>query len=141
MNLTHVQVLKAPREKVYAALLDPATIQACIEGCDTLTPSGPDAFDAALRVGMFGFKGRVEILDRIPLESLTLKIEGKGMPGFARSSARVRLSEKDGGTELVAEGEATVGGLIAAAGPRVVEEAARKLLTGFFTKFAARVDA
>jgi uncharacterized protein len=141
VNLTHVQVLKAPREKVYAALLDPATIKACIEGCDALTPSGPGAFDATLRVGVLAFKGRVEILDRIPLESLTLKIEGKGLPGFARSSARVRLADKDGGTELVAEGEATVGGLIAAAGPRVVEEAARKLLTGFFTKFAARVDA
>ena len=144
MKLTHVQILKAPREKVYAALLDPETLKACIEGCESLTPSGPDGFDAVLKVGIAAmkgvYKGRVEIRDRVPPESLTLKIEGKGAPGFVRSSAKVRLSEKDGGTELVGEGEAVVGGLIAAIGSRLVEVAAKKLLTDFFTKLAARLD-
>ena len=139
MKLTHVQLLKAPREKVYAALLDRETLKACVEGCESLTPSGPDGFDAVLRFGLISMKGRVEIQDRVPPESLTLKIEGKGLPGSMRSSARIRLSEKDGGTELVGEGEVEVGGLLAAAGPRLVEDGARRLLTDFFVKVAARL--
>ena len=139
MKLTHVQALKAPREKVYAALLDPETLKACVEGCESLTPSGPEGYDAVLRLGAVTMRGRVEIVDRVPPESLTIKIEGKGLPGSVRSSARVRLTEKDGGTELVGEGEVTVGGLLAAAGPRLVEDSARRLLTDFFVKVAARV--
>ena len=139
MKLTHVQVLKATRERVCAALLDPETLKACVEGCESLTPSGPDGFDAVLRFGLITMKGRVEIRDRVPPESLTLKIEGKGLPGSMRSSARIRLSEKDGGTELVGEGEVEVGGLLAAAGPKLVDDAARRLLTDFFAKVAARL--
>ena len=139
MKLTHVQILKAPREKVYAALMDPAILKACVEGCESLTPSGPDGYDAVLRVGPVAMRGRVEILDRNPPESLTLKIEGGGLPGSVRSSARVRLTEKDGGTELVGEGEVTVGGLLAAAGPRLAEDAARRMLTEFFEKVARKL--
>ena len=139
MKLTHVQVLKAPRERVYAALLDPGTLKACVEGCESLTPSGPDGYDAVLRVGPVTMRGRVEIQDRRPPESLTLKIEGKGLPGSVRSSARVRLTDVDGGTELVGEGDVTVGGLLAAAGPKLAEDVARRLLTDFFEKIARRL--
>jgi len=56
------------------------------------------------------------------------------MPGFVRSTASIRLSEKDGGTELAADGEATVGGLIAAVGSRLVEGIAKKMIEEFFQK-------
>lgn len=141
MKLTHVQVLKAPRERVYAALLDPETLKACIEGCESLTPSGPGEFDAVIRIGILKVTGRAEILDRVPPESLTLKIEGKGLPGSVSSRSRILLAEKDGGTELVGEGEVVIGGLLAAAGPRLVETTAHKLLTDFYTKLAARLGA
>jgi len=141
MKLTHIQVLKAPREKVYAALLDPETLKACIEGCESLTPSGPDGFDAVIRFGIVKIKGCAEILHRIPPESLTLRIEGKGLPGSLRSDSRIRLTEKDGGTKLVGEGEVVMGGLLAAAGPHLVEDTAHKMLTKFYTKLAARLGA
>ena len=143
MKLTHTQVLKAPREKVFAALTDPETLKACIEGCESLVPAGPDAFDAVLNVGLAGikggYKGSLKIQERRPPESLTLAIEGKGLPGFVRGSARVRLAEKDGGTELTGEGEAAVGGLIAAVGSRFVEAAAKKMLADFLGRLAARI--
>ena len=140
MKLVHVQFLNAPREKVYAALLDPETLKACVEGCESLTPAGPDGFDAVLRFGLLKMRGRVDVLDRVPPESLTLRIEGKGLPGSVRSSARIRLTEKDGGTELAGEGDVVVGGLLAAAGAGLVDDTARRLLTDFYAKLAARLS-
>ena len=138
MRLTLNHAFPVPREKVYAALTDPAVLQRCIEGCEELVATGPDTFDAKLKVGIGAIKGaysgKVELKDRKPPESLTLQIEGKGMPGFVRSTASIRLSEKDGGTELAADGEATVGGLIAAVGSRLVEGIAKKMIEEFFQK-------
>lgn len=143
MKLSHVQALRAPREKVFAALTDPATLQACVEGCESLTPAGPDAWDARLKVGLGPirgtYKGRLEIRDRVPPESLSLIIEGRGLAGSVRCEARVTLLEKDGGTELRGDGEAKVGGLLAAFGPSLAESAAKGLLVDFFTKLAARL--
>jgi len=138
MRLSVVRSFPVSREKLFAALVDPAVLQRCIEGCEELVASGPDTYDAKLKVGIGAIKGaysgKVELKERKPPESLTLQIEGKGMPGFVRSTASIRLSEKDGGTELAAEGEATVGGLIAAVGSRLVEGIAKKMIEEFFQK-------
>lgn len=138
MKLTLVHAFPAPREKVFAALVDPAVLRACIEGCEELVSTGPETYAAKLKVGVGAIKGTfggtVEVKDRKPPESLTILIEGKGGPGFVRSAATIRLAEKDGGTELSADGEATVGGLIAAVGSRLVESLARKMIGEFFEK-------
>ncbi len=143
MRLTVVHAFPVPREKVYAALTDPAVLQRCIEGCEELVATGPDTFAAKLKVGVAAVKGSysgtVRLTDRTPPESLTLTIEGKGLPGFVRSTASIRLAEKAGGTELTAEGEATVGGLIAAVGSRLVEGLAKKMIGEFFEKLSAEL--
>jgi hypothetical protein len=144
VKLSQVQFVKAPRERVFAALTDPAVLRACIDGCESLVEVAPDVFEATLKVGFAAikgaYKGRVEIRDRRPPESLTLSIEGKGLPGFVRASSSVRLLDKDGGTELAGEGEASVGGLIAAVGSRLVESTAKKMLAEFLRKFADRLE-
>lgn len=143
MKLTVVHAFPVPREKVYAALNDPAVLRRCIEGCEELVAAGPDTFRAKLKVGVAAVKGTyagtVILKDRRPPESLTLTIEGKGLPGFVRSTASIRLAEKDGGTELTAEGEATVGGLIAAVGSRLVEGLAKKMIGEFFVRLGAEL--
>jgi len=145
VKLSLAHAFPVPREKVYAALTDPEVLRRCIEGCEELTATGPDSFSAKLRVGVAAIKGSysgtVTLTERKPPESLTLSIEGKGLPGFVRSTASIRLSEKDGGTELTAEGEAAVGGLIAAVGSRLVEGLARKMIAGFFEKLAKHLEA
>jgi carbon monoxide dehydrogenase subunit G len=143
VKLSVVHAFPVPREKVYAALNDPAILRRCIEGCEELVATGPDTFSAKLKVGVAAVKGSyagtVRLTDRKPPESLTLTIEGKGLPGFVRSTASIRLAEKDGGTELAADGEATVGGLIAAVGSRLVEGLAKKMIGEFFQKLGAEL--
>lgn len=143
MRLSATHDFEAPPEKVFASLMDPETLRASLEGCERLDPSGEDAYDAQLRVGVGPvkgtYKGALRITDKKAPESFTLSIEGKGLPGFVRSTARIRLSRKGEGTELQAEGEATVGGVIAAVGSRLVEGIARRMMDDFFRRLAERI--
>ena len=59
-------------------------------------------------------KGAVTLTDIIPLESYTITGEGKGgAAGFAKSGAKVKLADVEGGTELSYEAEVRVGGKLA----------------------------
>jgi carbon monoxide dehydrogenase subunit G len=137
------QRLAAPRDRVFAALTDPALLQRCIDGCEKMTSTGDDAYDVDLKVGVAGmkgsYKGKVKLSAKQPPESLTLAVEGKGMPGFVRGNASLRFAEVDGGTEITGEGDVTVGGLIAAVGSRLIEGAAKKMMADFFGRVAAQL--
>jgi carbon monoxide dehydrogenase subunit G len=144
MKLSSTRHIKAPRAKVYAGITDPAVLQRCIDGCEKLVRTGEDTFDAHLQLGLAGIKGnyvgKLQITDKKLPESYTLIIEGKGTPGFVRSTARIRLVENDQETELHCEADAQVGGPIAAVGSRLIEAAAKKMTDEFFKKFAQTIE-
>jgi carbon monoxide dehydrogenase subunit G len=143
MKLTATYPIAAPRNKVYAALIDPAVIQKCIDGCEQMVKTSDDNYDAHLKIGVAGLKGsyvgKVQLKDKKPPESYTLIMEGKGGPGFVKGAAKITLAEKDGATELHCDADAQVGGLIAAVGSRLIEAAAKKLMDEFFRKFAEQL--
>ena len=138
MKLSLSSIVPAPRERVFAALVDRAILQRCIPGCESLKETAPDAFEVTLKVGVAGLKGTytgtVSIRDSRPPESLTLAFQGKGGPGFVRGSAAITLSPDDdaGATRVACDADVQVGGLIAAVGSRLVEAAAKKQADDFF---------
>ena len=144
MKLATSAVVPGPRERVFAALVDPEILRRCIPGCETLTASGPDAYEATLRIGVAGLKGsyggKAAIRDKHPPESLTLSFEGKGGPGFVRGSAAIVLTEEGGGTRIACASDVQVGGLIAAVGSRFVEAAAKKLADDFFRQLSQELE-
>ena len=144
MKLSTTHHIKAPRPKVYAAITDPAVLQRCIEGCEKLVRIDEDFYDAHLQLGLAGIKGnyvgKLQLKDKKLPESYTLVMEGKGATGFVRSTARIRLIEKDQETDLYCEADAQVGGPIAAIGSRLIEAAAKKMTDDFFKKFAQIVE-
>jgi carbon monoxide dehydrogenase subunit G len=143
MKVSGTYTFAAPREKVFAALTDPAVIQESIEGCEKLVETAPDTYDAHLKIGVAGLKGsyigKVQLKDRNPPESFTLMMEGKGGPGFLKGTANITLGENNGGTELHCEADAQVGGLIAAIGSRLIEATAKKMMEQFFRKFGEQL--
>lgn len=140
MKIAIGSVIHASPERVFAALIDPVVLKRCIPGCESLTPSGPDAYEATLRVGVAGLKGtyagKAAIRDQHPPSSLTLGFEGKGGPGFVRGSAAIALAAEGGGTRITSEADVQVGGLIAAVGSRLVEAASKKLADDFFKQLS-----
>lgn len=140
MEMSDSRVIRADREKVFAALLSPEVLQECVPGAKEVTGTPEEGFHAvvAQKVGPVKatFKGEVTVSDIVENEALTLTGEGKGgAAGFAKGGARVRLAEVEEGTELSYDVDAKVGGKLAQLGSRVVDGFAKKMADQFFTRF------
>lgn len=136
-------ISQAP-ERVYAALIDPAVLQQCIPGCESLTRTTDDTFDARIKVGVAGLKGTytgtAELRDQDAPRGFTLAVNGKGAPGFVRATARLSLQAVDTGTHVMCDADVQVGGLIAAVGSRLIDAVARQQMAEFFRLLAERIN-
>ena len=139
--------IQAPRERVWAALNDPAVLARCIEGVETLSAEGENRFAGTLnaRVGPVKarFTGHVELTELDPPNRYVLVGEGKGgVAGFAKGSAEVTLADAEAGcTTLSYVARSQVGGRLAQLGTRLIEGTARAYAENFFTAFKAEVEA
>lgn len=145
MNLSDQREIAADRKVVWDAILNPDVLKACIPGCEELTGSPEEGFEAVVvqKVGPVKakFKGEVTISDVVIGESLTLSGQGKGGPaGFASGSADVRLSDIEGGTLLKYDVDAKVGGKLAQLGSRIIDGFAKKLAGQFFERFQESLE-
>jgi hypothetical protein len=136
--------IAAPREKVFAALNDPAILQACIPGCESLEKTSDTEMKAKvrLRIGPVSasFSGKVTLSDLDPPNGYRISGEGQGgVAGFAKGGAVVTLRDDGGATILDYNVDAQVGGKIAQVGARLIDGTARKLADEFFGKFAATI--
>ena len=145
MQLTDERLIKADPATVWAAILDPEVLRACIPGCESLTGSVADGFEAVVsqKVGPVSarFTGLVTLSDVVAPRSLTISGEGKGgVAGFAKGGASVTLEPEGDGTKLTYSAEAKVGGKIAQLGSRIIDSFARKLADEFFQRFQDAVE-
>ena len=145
MLLSDTREIKADPKVVWDAILNPDVLKECIPGCESLTGSVADGYEAVVkqRVGPVSatFTGLVQLSDIVPGKSLKISGEGKGgVAGFAKGGANVSFEPMEGGTRLTYEAEANVGGKIAQLGSRIIDSFAKKLADEFFTRFQAAVE-
>ena len=145
MQLSDFRDIKADPATVWAAILNPDVLKDCVPGCESMTGSAEEGFEAVVtqKVGPVKatFKGAVAISDRVEGKSLRISGEGKGGPaGFAKGGAAVTLEPVEGGTRLSYEVDASVGGKIAQLGSRIIDGFAKKMADEFFTRFQQAVE-
>jgi uncharacterized protein len=145
MELTGTRDIAADRATVWAALNDPEVLQASIPGCQAMSGSPEDGFEATVKqkVGPVSatFKGAVQLSNVVPGESYTISGEGKGgAAGFAKGSADVRLEDAGDGTRLTYDVKASVGGKLAQLGSRIIDGFAKKMADQFFDNFRQKVE-
>ncbi len=150
MELTQTHLLPVPLQTAWDALNDPAVLQRCIPGCESLTAAGDGdapAYDIAMQAAVgpvkARFKGRMQLSEITPPRSYTLHFDGQGgAAGFGKGTAQVQLTpEGPTVTRLAYTATAQVGGKLAQIGSRLVDGAARKLADEFFQRFAAELGA
>jgi carbon monoxide dehydrogenase subunit G len=129
--------------QVWALLLDPESLRACIPGAESLTETGPDQYDAILKVGVAAirgtYKGKVAILDKDEPSGYTLAVEGSGGPGFVKGTAKISLAENGTSTDVKVDGDGQVGGMIAGVGQRMLPGVAKMLMNQFFECLKGRM--
>jgi carbon monoxide dehydrogenase subunit G len=146
MDMTGERRIPAPRQRVWEALNDPEMLRAAIPGCESVTRTADDAFEAklALKIGpmaaKFGAKVKLENVNAPA--SYTISGEGNGgAMGFAKGGADVALEEVGPEETLLTYSvKAQVGGKMAQLGARLIDSTAKQMSDQFFNRFAAALS-
>ena len=140
MEITGQQLIPQPQQKTWDAICDPAVLQQCIPGCETMVKASESEFDLTMsaKVGPVSakFKSRITLTNVDAPNAYVLIFEGQGgVAGFAKGQAEVRLIPEGNSTRLEYVAKATIGGKLAQVGSRLVDGVAKKLAEQFFTAF------
>jgi uncharacterized protein len=131
-------ILPLAPERAYQILQDPAVLAQAMPGCESLEKLGPDEYRMKLKVILAAlsgqFEGKVRIADQAPPLSFRLIVEGSGRIGFLKGDGFLKLAPRDGATEVSYEGDAHVGGTLAAVGQRLIDGTAKMMIKKFFDK-------
>jgi carbon monoxide dehydrogenase subunit G len=143
MDMSGERRIPAARARVWEALNDPEMLRAAIPGCESVTRTADDAFEAklALKIGPMAakFGAKVKLENIVAPASYTITGEGNGgAMGFAKGGADVAL-EETGPEETVLRYsvKAQVGGKMAQLGARLIDSTAKQMSDQFFDRFAA----
>ena len=145
MKMTGSKQITASNEKVWKAILSAEVLQRCVPGCQEMSGSASEGFEATVvqKVGPVKatFKGQVTLSEMVQGQGLKLSGQGKGgAAGFAKGSATVTLTSTDGITILSYDIEAKVGGKLAQLGSRIIDGFAKKMADQFFERFRDAVE-
>jgi hypothetical protein len=140
MKLEGSYDIPAPRDRVWAAFLDPEQLRQAIPGCEKLEAVGNDEYKATMKIGVAAvkgtFEGKVRLSDKKPPESYKLAVEGSGAPGFIRGETVITLSDADAGTRVSFNADVQVGGLIAGVGQRMLGGVSKMMADQFFNRMS-----
>jgi hypothetical protein len=143
MKIEGTHQIHAPRDRIYAALINPQILQRCIPGCQSLDRTADNTYVATMKAGVGPvkgiFKGNVRLEDMQPPSHYRMIVDGKGGPGFVKGTGEFDLQDIDGGTAIAYKGELQVGGVIAGVGQRMIEAAAKMLAAQFFNKLDSEI--
>lgn len=157
MKISGSYPLPVAPERAYRILQDPAILAEALPGCESLERIGPDEYRIKMKVLLAAisgqFEGKVRIADQAPPTSFRLLIEGSGRIGFLKGDGLLKLSPeanfrspseapREPRSTLVSyEGEAQVGGTMAAVGQRLIDGTAKMMIKKFFESLASRATA
>ncbi len=140
MKISGTHTLPFPRERAYQVMQDPEVLARAIPGCESLERIGADEYRMKMKMALASlsgaFEGKVRITEQTPPEGFRLVVEGAGRIGFVKGDGLLKLSEAEGGTEVAYEGDAQVGGTMAAVGQRLIDGTSKMMIKKFFEKLA-----
>ncbi len=144
MKMQGNYTLQAPRDKVWAFLMQPESMAKIMPGCERLEEVAPDTFEATLKLGIAAvqgtYAGTVQLLDKTAPSHFRMLIDGSGTAGFVKGEASIDLTEQDGVTVLTYNADTQVGGLIASVGQRMISGVAKMIINQSLNKLSEEID-
>ena len=137
MKVTGKYTLKASPQQVWDTVTNPEKIKGCLPGCDRMEQTSENEYTATLSVGVGAVKGtyeaKITMVDLVPHSSYKMLVEGNGSAGFVRGEGDVKLdAQENGGTVILVEGDAQVGGTVALVGQRLMSTVSKQMMDRFF---------
>ena len=137
MKVTGKYTLKASPQQVWDTVTNPEKIKGCLPGCDRMEQTSENEYTATLSVGVGAVKGtyeaKITMVDLVPHSSYKMMVEGNGSAGFVRGEGDVKLdAQENGGTVILVEGDAQVGGTVALVGQRLMSTVSKQMMDRFF---------
>jgi uncharacterized protein len=140
LKIAGSQSLPFPPARSYAMMQDPAVLTRAIPGCESLEKIGDNEYRMKMKMVLAAvsgaFEGTVRISGQTPPSSFRLDVEGSGKIGFVKGGGVLTLSSSDTGTDVAYDGDAQIGGTLAAVGQRLVDATAKMLIKKFFEALA-----
>ncbi len=145
MSFSGAPEIRATREQVWNAVLDPQLVAASVGVVESVEEIDPTHFKvvAGLGVGVLTirFTLNVELFDLVEGQSAKMRARGKAPGSTLDATTALQLEDAAPGViRLVWQADSDVGGMVASVGARLLEGTVRKLAEQFFKDFAETVS-
>jgi carbon monoxide dehydrogenase subunit G len=145
MELSGSYTFEASPDEVWQAILDPEVLARALPGTETLEKIGDNEYKGSLKIKIGAiqgvYQGSVALSDLNEPESFTVRIKGRGTPGFIDGTGQARLEQQSETTVLRYEGSAQVGGRVASVGQRLIDSSAKSLIRQSLENIHAQIKA
>jgi carbon monoxide dehydrogenase subunit G len=120
MKLNGTHKFKANSTRVFNAILDPATLQKCIPGCESISILDASRIQANVTTSLPGLKGPyavvINLLQRQEPHHIVLGMKRQGRGGSVDATANINIVDQPDGALVTYDANADLSGPIAIAG-------------------------
>ena len=137
--------INAPRDKVWAFVIDPNQVGQCGPGVESIEIIDDSHFKATAKVGVGFISARfivnMEFVDLEAPDAATIKAHGQAPGSAVDADAQMRLSDgADGGTTMDWSADVNIAGTIASVGARLIEGTADKMIGQTFDCMKSKLE-
>ena len=138
--------IKAPRDKVWAFVIDPEQVGQCGPGVESIDVVDDTHFKAAAKVGVgfisAKFNVNMEFAELQAPDKAVIKAHGQAPGSAVDANASMTLSDDgDGGTVMDWVADVNLSGTLASVGARMIEGTANKMIGQTFECIKTKLEA
>jgi carbon monoxide dehydrogenase subunit G len=138
--------INAPRDKVWAFLIDPNQVGSCGPGVESIEVVDDTHFKATAKVGVGFISARfvvnMEFVDLEAPDTANIKAHGQAPGSAVDATAAMNLSDGEaGGTQMDWQADVNISGTLASVGARLIEGTANKMIGQTFDCIRTKLEA
>ena len=145
MKFAGTVAIDAPRDKVWAFVIDPNQVGQCGPGVESIEVIDDTHFKATAKVGIGFISARfvvnMEMAEQEPPDRAVIKAHGQAPGSAVDATAEMTLSDgADGGTTMDWSADVTISGSLASLGARLIEGTANKMIGQTFDCMRTKLE-
>jgi carbon monoxide dehydrogenase subunit G len=138
--------IAAPRDKVWAFVIDPDQVGQCGPGVESIEVIDDTHFKATAKVGIGFINARfvvnMEMAELTPPDKAVIKAHGQAPGSAVDATAQMSLSDgPGGGTTMDWSADVAIAGSLASLGARLIEGTANKMISQTFDCMKSKLEA